>query len=265
MYFENHNKIKKDLPFVMHTDIVGCNRYLSQLHWHDNLEILNCLDGEGTVIIDSKPISMTKGTTVIINSGSSHNIISDSSVTYHCIIIDYDFLTQVAGIPEQHNFIPSVCNEKLYNHLNNAMEEFNKKKHGYDIAVKAEILNALCVLYRISPNSIQKSDNTYIKDAIRYIKNNFNRDISLEDIANSASLSKYYFTRLFKSYTNCTVNEYIRSVRCREAEYLLSHSNLSVSEIATQCGFNDISYFTKVFKEETGLLPSEIKTKKNPQ
>ncbi len=259
MYFENHNEMKKDFPFVLHTDFVGCNQNFSQLHWHDNLEILNCIDGEGTVIIDSKPMSITKGTTVIINPGSSHHIISDSLVTYHCFIVDYNFLTQTAGIPEEHNFIASVCDEKLYNHLNNAMAEYTEKRLGYDIAVKAEILNALSILYRISPNNIQKTDNTYIKNAIRYIKNNFNKDISLEDIANSASLSKYYFTRLFKNYTNCTVNEYIRNVRCREAEYLLSHSSLSVSEIATQCGFNDISYFTKVFKERTGVLPSEIK------
>ena len=83
--------------------------------------------------------------------------------------------------------------------------------------------------------------------------------ITLDDIANAAGFSKFYFSKLFKEHTKITVFDYLRNVRCEEARRLIETTKLSITEISEKCGFEDIAYFTKVFKKETGILPSQVR------
>ena len=62
--------------------------------------------------------------------------------------------------------------------------------------------------------------------------------------------------------TGCTVNEYINRVRINYAYKKLREEDLSVGEVSDACGFSDISYFTKIFKKHTGILPSKVEKKK---
>ena len=263
MIYESHEEIKNNFPFILHTDTV-INKFPCPLHWHDNLEILNCIEGSGTVIVDAHPIKIDKGSTIIINRGFSHTILSNEMVRYNCLIIDDEFLKNIANIPETFNFTSLIYDDMLTTHLCNIVKEYNEQNVGYELAIKANILSALSIIYRLSGETIYKTDNTNIQQAIKYIKNHFHEDISLDDIAASVSLSKSYFIHKFKEYTGCTVNEYLRSVRCKHAKHLLRHPNASVTEVAFQCGFSDVSYFTKVFKKNVGILPSKYKTQKNP-
>lgn len=260
MIYEYHSQINKSFPFIIHSDAIS-NGVCSYLHWHESLEILNCTEGSGMVIIDSHPFKMEKGATIVINSGYSHAIFSDETVSYNCFIIGDVFLKEVVGLSDNCTFAPLIYDDALSVHLNNCFREFKEKSNGYELAVKANILNALSVIYRLSDDSQPKTDDTYIKQAIKFIRKNFTEDISLDDIANAVGLSKSYFMHKFKTYTGCTANEFLRHTRCSHAKHLLTQSDASISEIATRCGFSDISYFTKVFKKEIGHLPSKYKSK----
>ncbi|MBQ3023622.1 MAG: helix-turn-helix transcriptional regulator [Clostridia bacterium] len=75
----------------------------------------------------------------------------------------------------------------------------------------------------------------------------------MDDIANAAGFSKFYFSKLFKEHTKITVFDYLRNVRCEEARRLIETTKLSITEISEKCGFEDIAYFTKVFKKKPGF------------
>ena len=102
-------------------------------------------------------------------------------------------------------------------------------------------------------DKVKHADAVY--KVIEYIKTNFRRHMSLEDIAASTYLSKTYLSSLFKKETGYSISEYINIVRIDRSKSLLMEENMSIIEIANLCGFEDQSYFTKVFRESTDMTP----------
>ena len=94
---------------------------------------------------------------------------------------------------------------------------------------------------------------------IEYIKANFQRRMSLEEIAASTYLSKTYLSSLFKKETGYSISEYINIVRIERSKSLLLEENISIIDIANLCGFEDQSYFTKVFKHIVGITPKKYR------
>ena len=97
--------------------------------------------------------------------------------------------------------------------------------------------------------------------SMEYINENIQRDISIDEICAAVHMSKYHFCRQFKKITGTTVMNYIKKTRVIMAKNMLINESLSVAEISNRCGFSSISYFSRIFKEETGVSP--LKYKKN--
>ncbi|MFD1738664.1 helix-turn-helix transcriptional regulator [Bacillus salitolerans] len=106
-----------------------------------------------------------------------------------------------------------------------------------------------------------------IENALIYIENNIQHPLSLESVANSFNMSKYYFHRLFSAMMGCSLNHYIRSRRLNASLTLISNDNISLTEIAYQLNFGSPSSFTRAFKQQYGISPSSIRghEKKLPQ
>ena len=83
--------------------------------------------------------------------------------------------------------------------------------------------------------------------------------MSLEEIAASTYLSKTYLSSLFKKETGYSISEYINIVRIERSKSLLLEENISIIDIANLCGFEDQSYFTKVFKHIVGITPKKYR------
>ena len=77
-------------------------------------------------------------------------------------------------------------------------------------------------------------------------------------MARMTNLSTLYFGNLFKQETGQTFRQYLRAIRLNQAENMLNNGIYNVSETAAECGFSDVFYFSKVFKEQRGLTPSEV-------
>lgn len=98
-----------------------------------------------------------------------------------------------------------------------------------------------------------------IKKAIVYIANNFNGKVSLDDVASSVNMHPSYFSSKFKQTTGSSFKEYLNMVRIEESKRLLANTNFSIIDIALSSGFEDQSYFTKVFKKYTGMTPKQFR------
>ncbi|MBO5453611.1 MAG: AraC family transcriptional regulator [Clostridia bacterium] len=257
-FYENHSKITKNLPVIFH-NIILKNDY-EYLHWHENIELIYCIDGEGTSIVDSQKSAMKKGVLTVVNSGRLHHFVTSSRVNYYCLIINYDFLKESGLDLEKYEFCEIINDENVASYFDDINREYFNKESGYEIALRAQVLSLMTYLFRNYKRCAQsdKFDDT-VKKAMKYIRKHYKEKITLEQVSDAVGFSKFHFARRFKTYTNITVNDYIRQVRCNEAESLLKTSDWSVSDIATGCGFEDVSYFTKVFKKETGHLPSQIR------
>lgn len=98
-----------------------------------------------------------------------------------------------------------------------------------------------------------------IKRAIQYISQNFSNPLSLEAVAGQVHLNPAYFSTLFKQSTGSSFKEYLNMVRVEESKRLLTNTEYSLIDIAIATGFEDQSYFSKVFKKFTGLTPKQYR------
>lgn len=98
-----------------------------------------------------------------------------------------------------------------------------------------------------------------IEKATEFIRKNYERNLSLSDIAQACFVSPYHLSHIFKEQINCTIMDYLTKVRMEEAKKMLSNPKFSIIDIAERIGYNDPGYFCKVFKKKEGLTPSAYK------
>jgi transcriptional regulator GlxA family with amidase domain len=95
-----------------------------------------------------------------------------------------------------------------------------------------------------------------LNSALKYIADNYLEDITTSQLAKIANFSEYYFSSVFKKTTGMTVKEYIHHFRINKAEILLKSTNMTISEVAINTGFNDINYFSRIFREYKQVSPT---------
>ena len=106
-------------------------------------------------------------------------------------------------------------------------------------------------------------ESPYITEALEYIKTHFKKNINMAMVANQVSVNYTWFSEKFKEHTGVNFNEYLKRLRIDEAKNLLEKGCYKVYEVAERCGFSDVKYFMKIFREETGMSPTEWSNKHN--
>ena len=102
-------------------------------------------------------------------------------------------------------------------------------------------------------------NNDIIKKAMVYIAENFNTPLTLEDVSDHVHLHPSYFSTVFKNAAGLSFKEYLNKVRIEESKILLQNTDFSIIDIAVAVGFEDQSYFSKVFKKYTGTTPKQFR------
>ncbi|MBU3803158.1 MAG: AraC family transcriptional regulator [Candidatus Cellulosilyticum pullistercoris] len=108
-------------------------------------------------------------------------------------------------------------------------------------------------------NIYKEDEIKRMEEAAHYISTHFNEDLSLKLIATKYNVSTSYFSKKFKSVTGFSFKEYLIAVRIKEACGLLIQTNISITEIATRCGFTDSNYFGDAFKKIKGISPRDFR------
>ena len=244
--------------------------------YHEQLEILYFLDGETATVVRDKLFNCKKGDIIIINPHELHTMYKLSgNVVYHCIMIDAVLLSAKNDITNEKYIKPFENHEIIFNNfirdedlekcIKALVDEMTRKESCYELAVKAQIYSILTILTRKyaagSMTTKEKEKNLknvhLVEHSMEYIRANIKNRITLRDVAKHLSISEYYFARTFKSHTGMTVIEYVEEMRIAHAKVLLAESDMSISEIASACGYNDPSYFSKIFKSHTGMTPKD--------
>lgn len=263
--YEEYAQIKNGLPFVLNTDILR-NRHLRspQNNWHENIEIQICTSGQGTVLLDGKPYPICQNDIVVVNSNVIHHTGTNTELTYDVLIVGTEFCKQMGLDVTQIAFDP-----KPYSR--DTLRLFWKLKAVYadeHTPCRTATLNKLLLEILIeltrhhstnqAVRATQNSNYAKVKLAILYIRDNYHQKITLDDIAKTVLCDKYALCKNFKKYTGQTVFSHLNHYRCIKALEHLTEGK-TVTETATLCGFDNLSFFTKTFKAHIGKLPSACK------
>ncbi len=114
--------------------------------------------------------------------------------------------------------------------------------------------------YTFDFTQVKHSDMVY--KVMEYINQNYSKKLSLQDLADRVYLSRSYLSSLFKKETGDSITNYINRVRVEKSKALLVGSTVSLAEVAHLCGFEDQSYFTRVFKAKEGVSPKKFRDKR---
>lgn len=98
-----------------------------------------------------------------------------------------------------------------------------------------------------------------IEKVADYIKENYQKECTLDELSQIAGLSRFYLIRIFREYTGKTPYDYLLDIRIEKARMLLAEGKLSVTDICHECGFNNMSHFIRTFKKKIGITPSMYK------
>ena len=242
--------------------------------FHEEIEIKYFFEGEATLLVDNKNVNAKAGDIVFINPYELHSTLSLGAQKgkYHIIMLGLDFFEGCKELPDLRRFFfekskgmqTHICgNKRAASIVNRIAEELSEKKKLYDIAVRGLVAELFAILvrdYAVTRISEYPSDKSIAKynvilPALNLIRSNYARSVGTDELALACNVSKYYFCRIFKEVTGMTAIDYLTDYRLHVADVLLSNTSKSISDIATECGFEDASYFSRCYKKHKGVSP----------
>ncbi len=141
----------------------------------------------------------------------------------------------------------------------------NLNSQHMDEILRTDEVDAVCsrifqVLDGLMERVCAPHNNLIVVDAAtRYIRSNFSKNLTLDNIARAVFISPYYLSHIFKEQLGATVIDYLTRVRIEEAKKLLRRKGLSIVNVAERIGYRDSGYFSRVFKKNEGVTPSTFK------
>lgn len=154
------------------------------------------------------------------------------------------------------DFINNEENEEVSQRIHKEIKNLNNL---------SDVSNYLNIFIKGLIEEISEYKNTnnlgIVIDAKRFIDENYNKDIRLEDVAKHVCISTYYFSRIFKKFEGVNYIQYLTKVRMEKAKELIIEDKLTIKEIAIEVGFMDQNYFSRAFKKYTRESPREFSLK----
>ena len=264
--YETHTMKDARLPFIFLDTTVSLRKHIKTYNWHENIEIIYVVSGNGLAVCDGKRVEMQQGDIVVVNANRFHGYLAESEkMRYFCIIIDRSFFIGNHFDSNDYTFKNVIKDEKIADLIEAFAAEWKKEDSPLRVqklrAVALNIAVLLCDRYGEYDNAPKEEPRiiSAVKKAIGYVRAESERDISLDEIAAFVGISKYYFSREFRRVTGYSFAKYLNRVRCENAKKMFLDENLSVGEVGRACGFKNMSYFTRTFLLYVGVTPSEYR------
>lgn len=285
--YQNYHEIKShtaaDFPYNTYPCSIPGDFPSVPLHWHSELELIVIQKGRGFVSVDLQKRSVSSGDIVLIRPGQLHSIEQDPGhiMEYENIIMKPEllisgsndlcavrFLTPLINgvIPSDTFLTPTLS---YYEETAECIRQIDRlcdaQPLGYQLAVKGHLFEFFFLLVsnrqkkmKTSPASQVKSLEK-MKTILKYIEEHYAEHITVEDMAKLTYYSKSHFMKFFKAHMGTGFIDYLNDYRLTMAERMLGSSDLTVLETAQACGFDNLSYFNRIFKRKYGQPPGKYR------
>ncbi len=265
--------------YIRDSELSAWPNYSADSHWHDELEFISILSGYMDYNVNGEIIRLNAGQGIIVNSRQLHFGFSkeEKECRFICILlhplilcssqhIDREFVSPILNDDSIPYILLDEKNEWQGQILDDLSEMCDNKEKSTAPLLVQSLFSHIWLL--ITENTVKlkhtktKDRNlSVLKDMLIFVQKNYADKIALQDIAKSGNVSKSTCLMIFKKYLQDTPTNYLICYRLKKATNLLKETDLSISEIAFEVGFQSASYFTETFKKNYGCSPSEYKNK----
>ena len=277
--------LTSDYPVdIINYDFTASNPTMVRWHWHEDVEFQYIIEGKFYITCGETTLNTSKGDIIFINQNVRHFMTPacQDDCKLCSIIVNPQFIIGLGQLELQKKYVsPVLLSSALENlHIKADSEDYeNWNKYiqelmslntdrlpGYELLAKAALLNLWKQLYDLAAErsnlrlKTASQDEQRTKQAVLYIQEHFMEAVTLDDIASSIMVSKSECCRCFKRTLGITPFEYLMKYRIQEsAKRIRRKPQDSISEIAGSVGFNNTSYFNKIFKKYMECTPSEYR------
>ncbi len=217
--------------------------------------------GNPTIYCDEKPYVLEPGKLYFFPQNLSFRAEATEDMLYDHTAIDF------VAFPPTHMTVPMEIDPDASPMLRPALEVLFKlaethpmkiyqKKNEYTSISESYVLNFLRLVHKISP--IETVSVPFIIDVLNYIHENYNKDLTLEELAERSNYQRHFFIRKFKQIMQVTPYQYIKEYRMNTAFYLIQQGKHSIAAVAEKVGYSDTAGFSHAFKQHFGIYPKEV-------
>lgn len=274
----------EDLPlYIAREEIYDFPIHKTVPHWNDELETIYVRKGEIYISDNGKRILLKEDDIAIVEPGCVHFLESknNENCTYYCGVASEDIFSNTAGIfdryvgPLFHSPKPRVLVipgeaeksseiQSLFLQMNTDLLE---KPPAYELRIVAAFHQYIALIFeafnpdgKVIHSNISKSEAA-IRNMLSYIHLHYSESISIEDLCKEGLVSRNNCFAIFEKYTGDTPANYILKYRLITSRRMLKNTEMSLSEIATACGFTHQSHFTNHFTKHHGITPLQYRKK----
>ena len=273
----NSNDLLQDkLLFAIEEVRYSPNLNMNDYHFHKHFEILYVTSGNRTLCINnSQRLPLNENTIALIRPNTIHKTISEINRGQSRILINIssDLAEKIS-----HSVSPMLFScfnmytlpldhysKSMLNYLFRELLDTKYTNSGiYELKNQINTEKILLILCEIYNKQMSLDDSTLapliqekVNYVIDYFQKNFQAQISIPDLAKKLNISQTYLERIFKQSTGVSPYKYLSSVRIITATKLLRDKSMNISKIASACGFNNNTSFTRTFKQATGSSPKQ--------
>lgn len=275
---EERNYNPFELAVSVLDNTVDMQEHRLLLHWHQYIEFIYVLEGEGVLTIDLKDYKVVKGNLIVVSPSSLHGGTGADTNPLICKVILADVEMLMGNLKDKitKRYLSPMLNQTikiipiiesgtpLYREtailFDQVLEKWNKQDDGYELYIKGYLTQMLAALfeakhYRESAGRSTIKEIEQMKRLIRFIEEHYSEPLSVELLAQFTGYNRYYFMHFFKMHTGYTVTQYLNLKRTEYAARMLAEQDWSISEISERTGYQDVSYFIRVFAKRYGITP----------
>ena len=248
-------------------------------HQHNFFELYYLLTGTRYYYIQGQTYLMRADDIILVRPGAYHKTLDTSQGGHDRILIHFDraYFTHepsIATFVEELFSSPQVIirpyhedRQEFHELIARILSEMRRPEEdpSRGVMLSALMREMLALTYRASKNSDHHAEvaaldsDPRITELIEYINHHYREELKVTDLADKFFVSRYHLSRRFKEATGFTILEYINSVRIIKAQELLIQSDMKIGDLVTHVGFGSSSQFTRVFKQITGVTPSQYR------
>lgn len=270
----------RDFPFNIYPCSIPVDFKHVPVHWHEEMEIISVKKGKGIVTVDRKPFRVEEGELMIIFPGQLHGISRQKGekMEYENIIFRPSLLMAAGEDLCTAQFLQPLTREimteplyvsrgeALYPAFDDCIKKLDaisgSREYGYQMAVKGILFQILFLVLKASglePSPGSRKSREKMKQLLEYVEEHFGERITIEDAAAICYYSKSHFMKYFKQYMGMSFISYLNDYRLSRAAAELLSSDDGITAVAERCGFDNLSYFNRLFRRRYGMTPGEYR------